>query len=387
MKTKFEILNMYNITWSDEKYSENLSRFYGTKLPDGSAKEEHCGRGTFLLLIVKDKNPKYDYRQTTAGKEYVNINMFDSKALYREWTGGGHKVHCTNSIEETNHDLTLLLDKNVEDYLKELKIEKDVINLSKDLLGANGFMSVNEMFYALNNCANYAILRNYEILPDDIYVNEHNDIDLICNSKENVAYILNAKKVTEDPEYRVRYCVDVGDKIANFDLRYIGDNYYDRDIEERILKNRILNEKGFYTLEKHDYFYTLLYHAAIHKAKFADDYKERLMKMNNEFSKEICNDIKKTMNFLEKWMIENKYIVVRPCDLTVGINSDNLKYMSKLVYKDDSNEVNLKEKNKILEEQNTNLINELNFIKNSRTWKYTKVIRNINNKLKRKKAL
>ena len=135
MKSKFEIVNMYNLTWSNEKYSENLSRFYGTKLPDGSAKEEHCGRGTFLLVIVKDKSPVYNYRNTTAGKEYVNTNMFDSKAMYREWTGGGHKIHCTNSIKETNHDLTLLLDKNVEDYLNQLKIEENVIELNKDLFG------------------------------------------------------------------------------------------------------------------------------------------------------------------------------------------------------------------------------------------------------------
>ena len=50
--------------------------------------------------------------------------MFDSKFMYREWTGGGHKIHCTNSIDETNHDLTLLLDKNAEDYLNDAnKIE------------------------------------------------------------------------------------------------------------------------------------------------------------------------------------------------------------------------------------------------------------------------
>lgn len=384
MKSKFEIVNMYNLTWSNEKYSENLSRFYGTKLPDGSAKEEHCGRGTFLLVIVKDKSPVYDYRNTTAGKEYVNTNMFDSKAMYREWTGGGHKIHCTNSIKETNHDLTLLLDKNVEDYLNQLKIEENVIELNKDLFGANGFNSVNEMFYCLNNCANYAILRNYEILPDDIYVNEHNDIDLICDSKENVAYVLNASKHEGDEDYRVRYHVNVEGKIANFDLRYIGDNYYDEDMENKILSNRELNEKGFYTLSKEDYFYTLLYHALIHKAKFADDYKKRLNKMNSEFSKEVYSDMEKAAKFLEKWMIKNEYVIVRPKDLTVGINVENANYISKLVYKDDSEDVYLKERNKTLEKQNVELENELNFIKNSRTWKFTKFIRKINGLIKRK---
>ena len=35
MQESFDILGMYNITWSKEKFSENLSRFYGTNLPKG----------------------------------------------------------------------------------------------------------------------------------------------------------------------------------------------------------------------------------------------------------------------------------------------------------------------------------------------------------------
>ena len=69
------------------------------------------------------------------------------------------------------------------------------------------------------------MLRNYESLPEEIYVNEHNDIDLICESKENCAYVLNAEKVFPE-EYRIHYRTKVEDKYANFDLRYLGDNYY-----------------------------------------------------------------------------------------------------------------------------------------------------------------
>ena len=381
IKRKFEIINIYNVTWSDEKFSENLSRFYGVKLPDGSLKEIHCGRGSFLLIIVKDNNPKYSYRQTTAGKEYVNINTFDSKVMYRDWTGGGHKIHCTNSIKETNHDLTLLLDKNVEDYLKDISKQNHIIDIDKDLIGSNGFDTVEEMFYALNNCTQYAILRNYENLPEEIYLNEHNDIDIICNSRENTAYVLNAKKHIGDENYRVRYHVNIAESIANFDIRYIGDNYYDRDMEIEILNNREFNEKGFYTLSNEDYFNTLLYHALIHKLDFSDDYKVRLMNMNNTFSKEICYDIEKSIKFLQKWMLQNEYIVVRPCDLTVGLNNRNLKYISKLIYKNDDNEVYLKERNSVLENKNSDLINELNYIKKTRVWKVIKFIRNINYKM------
>ena len=392
IKSKFKIVKMYNVTWSDEKYSENLSRFYGVKLLKDSEKEKHCGKGTFFLVIVKDKNPKYDYRNTTAGKAYVNINMFDSKTKYRELTGGGHKVHCTNSVEETNHDLTLLLGKNVEDYLNEIgnnKNKEEIIELSGDLFGSDGFNSVEDMFYALNNCVNYAILRNYETLPNEIYVNKHNDIDIICESRENTSYILNAKKA-QDLDYRVQYYVKVGDKTANFDLRYIGDKYYDEKLERDILKNRVWNEKGFYTLSSDDYFYTLLYHALIHKLEFSNDYKERLMKMKKEFTKEIANSYEKSASFLEEWMVKNRYIVTSPIDQTVIYNNNMLEYMEPLVYKKDIEEEQLLSENKLLKEkliEVENLANDfkdrLNIITNSRTWKYTEFIRKLNKIIKK----
>lgn len=373
--SKFELIQQYAITWSDEKYSENLSRFYGTKLPNGCDKETHCGRGTFLLLMVKDHHPKYDVRKTTAGEAYVNTNMFDAKSLYRKWTGGGHKVHGTNTVEETNHDLTLLLNKNSEDFLKEYRqtnTKEEVISLEKDLFGANGFKSVEEMFYALNNCAFYAILRNYETLPNEIYVNKHNDIDLICDSRENVAYVLNAKKA-QDLDYRVQYYVTVDHKIANFDLRYVGDQYYEEELERDLLKNRVFCEKGFYILSKEEYFYTLLYHALIHKREFANDYRDRLKKMNSKFSEKIAADIVSCIKFLEEWLVKHCYIVEKPMDQSVYFNTNCASYFSKLVYRENKREAELMA-------QVNQLTEQLDKIKFSRTWRYTEFIRKINQK-------
>ena len=74
---KFTILDVYNISWTKEKFSENLSRFYGQNLPANSKKEQHCGNETFTCIIVKDFNPKYERRQTSKGLRIVNVNLFD----------------------------------------------------------------------------------------------------------------------------------------------------------------------------------------------------------------------------------------------------------------------------------------------------------------------
>ena len=115
IKEKFKILKIYKMKWSEKYFLSNLSRFYGTNLPNCEAKAEHCGKGEFLLIIVKDENPNYEERNTSKGAKIVNTKLFDCKEKFRQITGGGHKIHATNNEIETNHDITLLLGKNIED--------------------------------------------------------------------------------------------------------------------------------------------------------------------------------------------------------------------------------------------------------------------------------
>lgn len=385
----FGIINVYEMEWSEEKFSENLSRFYGTNLPKGSHKEKHCGTGKFVLVIVNDKEPKYEERTTSKGVQKVNINMFDKKEQYRKLTGGGHKIHATNSEIETNHDLTLLFGKNIQKYLEEnhKQWNGNIKELKLDLIGCNGWKTVEDMFYALNNCARYAILRNYESLPEEIYVNEHNDIDLICESKEDTAYILNAKPVHKE-NYRVQYIAKLEERNVYFDLRYIGDNYYDEKMEKDILENRILNKKGFYTLNLENYFYTLLYHALIQKLDFVGDYKHKLEKMNIE-KVDINTTLNEYTNILKKWMIKNEYIMVEPNDKSVIFNLNMVEYFKPLIYRqveidEYKNKINLlSNENEILNKKIEDLTKLLEGIQDSRTWKITKPIRYIKNIFKK----
>lgn len=389
IKKSFEIIKIYKMIWDKDKFSENLSRFYGTNLPAGSGKEQHCGTGPFILIIVKDKNPRYEIRNTSKGDKLVNVNMFDKKTYYRELTGGGHKIHATNDIIETEHDLTLLLHQSIEDFLKNVEKSDKEEEKNINLIGTDGWKDATEMFYALNHCTNYAILRNYENLPDEIYVNDHNDIDLMCQSKEDCAYVLNAKKVFPE-EYRVHYITKVQGKNAYFDLRYIGDNYYDEVLEEDILKTKEFNEKGFYTIEKNLYFYTLLYHAFLHKKQFAKDYKERLVEMKIENIK-IDSDEQQFVERLNQWLLKNQYIVKIPNDVSVQFNPENAKKLSKLVYRNEEELQKLKNLNNELKVENENLKNknehletELNHMVNSLSWKSTKWIRDFHTYLKNK---
>lgn len=379
IKKSFNIIGKYNITWNKEIFSKNLSRFYGTNLPKNSGKEQHCGNGDFLLIIVEVDNPKYEQRDTLSkGIQIVNINMFDKKTYYRELTGGGHKVHATNSEKETNHDLTLLLGKSLKDFLKEVEEKDDyIINLKQDLIGTDGFKTVKEMFYVLNNCIDYAILRNYETLPEEIYTNEHNDIDIICDSYENAAYILNAEKVFPE-EYRIHYKVKVEDKMAFFDLRYIGDNYYYYNLEKSLLENRIYNSKGFYTVSEEEYFYTLLYHAILHKPTFSEDYKNKLNKMRPSLD---FKDDEKSIQILNNWLVQKGYSITIPIDKSVLFNKENAKKFDRILGIEQIKKEELIEN---LQKEKDILAEELQRIVNSKSWRITEPIRNFRTNHKRK---
>lgn len=392
IKQNFNIIKMYEVEWSKEDFSENLSRFYGTNLPKGSRKELHCGNGKFILVILKVANCIYAKRMTSKGEKIVNTNMFDKKSQYREMTGGGDKIHGTNNEIETNHDLTLLLGKNIKDFIKDNENKKwdgNIEKITTNLFGYKTWNTISEMFYALNNCLNYAILRNYESLPNEIYENEHNDIDIICESLEDAAYVLNAVPVFKE-DYRVHYKTNVEGRIANFDLRHIGDNYYYEAMEKKILKERIYNEKGFYTLNTENYFYSLLYHALIHKPIFKEDYKEKLINMKVE-NIDMDTTIEEYTIILKHWMIENDYIIVEPQDKTVLLNSDNVEYFKPLIYrpktveviKDEEEIQKLKIENGDLKKKINSLQTKIEAIEDSRTWKIMQPIRDIKKKIKK----
>ena len=312
IRKSFIVLKVIEVAWSVEQFPNNLSRFYGQKLPKNSFKERICGLDPFWLVIVEDKNPVYELRKTTRGiDELVNINMFDKKSIYRKWTAeAGEKVHSkihgTNSLEETRHDLALLLGLSIEDFLKNEDSIPDHWN--HDIVGTNGWESLNQLFYILNNTCRYVVLRNFEGLPESFHVGSHEDIDILTDNYNEILHIAKATPVFKQ-NYRVQCLTKVDGKNVQFDFRYVGDGYYDKKWEKEILDNRIISN-DVYIPDSDNYKYMILYHALIHKKFIASDYIERL---NSMFGENNWN-----LDTLTAFMNRNNYSYCEPVDLSVG---------------------------------------------------------------------
>ena len=268
IQSHLKILECYDIAWCKRDVANNFSRFYGTKLNNNSSKEKECGNGRFLLVTVLDESPEYGFLETSRGHEYLNTNLFQLKKKFRNLTGGGHKVHSTNSTREANHDITLLLGKNYHDYLKTAPSEWDgsYKRLEQNLIGCNGWNNLEELFYTLNNTINYVVLRNHECLPKQFCTIEHGDIDILVDDYQNAAFLLNAKPVYKTPN-RVHHRNIVNEQEVFWDIRYVGDEYYCKEWQEAMLSTKV-TQNSINIQSPENYFYSLVYHACIHKKLF-----------------------------------------------------------------------------------------------------------------------
>ncbi len=312
----FSIIQTIDVVWDKEYIASNFTRFYGAFLPAHSFKEEECGTDPFLLVIVRDNHPVYNLRRTNRGNELVNTNTFDAKEKYRIWTGGGHKIHATNSPTEFNHDITLLLGINSTDYQSNIQTHLKTTEIKRDISGAHGWCSEEELFYVLNNTVDYAILRGCDVLKEDFQYTENQDIDILVRDYTTCSYIINGTPCCS--EDRPHQKVIIKGKTVYIDLWDIHRDYYDILWSNNMLQNKVL-QQYYYTLNEIDSFYCLLYHCIINKNQIAPKYQTQI----NGFLQKHNIESHDLANVLVAFLKSHNYEIVKPRDGSVGMHIDN----------------------------------------------------------------
>ena len=90
ISNNFELVEIYKIKWDKKNFQKSLS-FLWFKFTTEIKKELHCRNGEFITVTFFDKQPRYEYVETSRGTEKVNINIFKIKNKFRLLTGGGTK--------------------------------------------------------------------------------------------------------------------------------------------------------------------------------------------------------------------------------------------------------------------------------------------------------
>jgi hypothetical protein len=283
-----------------ENKIETMSKFYEVPVDDWRGGTE------FNLYIIIDNNPSYNKRETSKGIRKVNVNIFDLKKSLRKITGG-YRIHATDNIQET------------KDNLKALGIFDEYYNKRK-------FGSLQDVFDELNQHQNlkWVVMRNFEEMPHNITIDEHLDVDLLVNDYYLVKSILDGSSATkqtyENGGNRILNYVTINNNKVLFDFRSVGDNYYDKNFQIKMLNTRIKHPNGFYIPNEENHFYSLIYHSIIHKSNISSTY-------INVFKKYGLKDselTKKTLkNKLDIFMEKNGYSYVKP-EKSVGFFLKNI---------------------------------------------------------------
>lgn len=267
-----------------------MSKFYNVSVDD------YRGSTDFNLYIIKDTNPIYDNRlKKNKNNRIVNIHMYDLKMEIRKITG---EIHATDNIQET------------KDNLKALGVYDKYYNEKK-------FISLQDVFNELNKYdkLKWVVLRNFEDMPDKINIDEHLDVDMLVNDYFLVKTILDGDSIApheiqyENGKFRIINWVNIDNKKVAFDFRFVGDNYYDKPLQQDILKTRNKHQNGFYVPNKENHLYSLIYHAVIHKPKISSTYIKVFKNYGLQSSEINKKNLRKKLNI---WMEKNGYRYCRP---------------------------------------------------------------------------
>ena len=300
LKKRFIITHEAEIYWDEYLFEKNLSRFYFDSPTISQVKKIETGCGPFKVLLIKDENPKFGKVVIRGLIEKVNLNIFDSKQYLRDLTGGGHKIHASNSLDESRAN-SLMLGINNKNKI-----------LFSNPPGSVSWNSLREALDFLNNFMPYIVLRGVDDIKHNN--NPNDDIDLLVEDAKKAALIINSVKSSK-LTYRRNYIIKVKNRIVKLDIRDQNDNYYDYRWSKNMLKQRVKNKSGIYINSNKNQFYSLAYHVLIHKYSIPQKYKKFIQKNGS------LNKIKKE---LITFLYENNYKFVEPEDFTVGFNHKDI---------------------------------------------------------------
>jgi hypothetical protein len=323
VRSLFDVRRVYAVHWTPELVAENYARFYRRRPsaggPDG---------GPLFLVTVVDTAPRYERRVTARGPATVNPRFLDATEQFRVWTGGTAIVHGSTTATEAVRDLMLLLGTDPQTHLEENPQPWDgrTEELQRDLSGARGWASPTELFHALNHTVRYVVLRNFEKLPDALHVGSHEDVDMLTDDYPEAIRVMNARpNVRCVPRWGGPHWVRISGDDVWFDVRFVGDRYYDPRWAADLLDRRVWNENGFYSPNAEDYFETLAYHAVVHKRELAADYRPRLAAMAAALGRSGWNaselgDPARMKALLDGILRRRGYRYCRPRDVNVFYN-------------------------------------------------------------------
>ena len=233
IRSTFRVVDVMEVTWSRRGFAENLTRFYGEKLPHGSRKQLHCGSGPFLVVVVEDERP--EYMTLSEGDRPVNRSMWEARERYRAATGGGHRVHGTLDAQEFEHDLFLLVGTGAERYRPGSSWDGHVERIRGGTTGSGGWRDLEQLYDALSVTMPWVIVGGAKGIAPDPLADGTSDLELLVDD----AWWGHATILGRGRRGSRTRDVDVGGGVLTVDVWAVGEGLADMEQERRLLEGRV----------------------------------------------------------------------------------------------------------------------------------------------------
>jgi hypothetical protein len=206
------------------------------------------------------------------------------------------------------------------------------------------FSSVDALFSHLNEFAelNYVVLRNFDGLLAN-RTDQSSDVDILVNDFylfKRVSGAIGYKHkrqegagpALEHGGYKVAGRVSIGGNEVPVDIRFMGDGYYCDAWEKNILASRV-KRGNLYVPDQENLFYSLSYHALVHKRCFSERYDQIIRQMAPDIGLDL-RPAPSLMDFeqqlwasLDEFMTRKRYQYVRPSELSITLSAGGKRRM------------------------------------------------------------
>ena len=271
LRATLSVRRVYEVTWSAECAERNYERLYAVRY-DGKAACECVWGGSISCILVEDENPVFAREETPRGSELVNVHLSAKEKLYGEWAGSAEWGYVTYQERDTNLVFQLLTGRNLEDLCRTLHAGDDSAEpelLSRDLPGAAGWSTPQELFYALGSVAEYVVLREAAVALAESDAAEAVQYDVLVRAcKVQPGIILNTPVTRNGAR---SFCeVTVGGRLCRLVLWDEEYDYLDAKWVDQIFRDRV-DVCGYRKLDKENAFYWFVYYAALQNQSLTPD--------------------------------------------------------------------------------------------------------------------
>lgn len=293
----------YDLTWTRKHLAKNKQRL-GIQ---SEVLSENLDQDEIPLkaLIFEIESPQYQL--TSTGAYHLQWSTAFTGDLFDD------VILKSNSIEMFFYYAALLIGPERLNDPTSTGPEVSHVVSRRDLVGADGWASFHQMFSVSNSCSDWVVLRNADVLPDNFWGNDK-DLDILCRDLES--YVLAVNAVNRGAGLS-SFKVVIESRQVDVDARFLGDDYYDRLWQEEMLSSKEVN--GVVpSLNRENYFYSLLYHARVHKNAVKPIYVSRLADLANSlgfrFNHRILSDDGLCAQFMDSYFQNKGYKFTYPYD-------------------------------------------------------------------------